>query len=162
MPRHRHPSGLRHYIRQRHRARTAPQAPPQASQQSFDASPGWRRESIRVLVHLRTIAPSSGADTCPVTLVSDGKRPEIRHLCFAACRSSVRQRACSGPKSPDAPEPFRRLREREVLTSVPSEDDLFVQLSEPLVVNGRSVRYRFARQKARYLSGELRELVLSN
>jgi N-glycosylase/DNA lyase len=57
---------------------------------------------------------------------------------------------------------FRRLREREVLTSVPSEDDLFVQLSEPLVVNGRSVRYRFARQKARYLSGALRELVLSN
>jgi len=50
-------------------------------------------------------SPSSGADASPVTLVSDGKRPEIRHLCFAACWSSVRQRPFSRPKSPDAPEP---------------------------------------------------------
>jgi uncharacterized protein DUF2779 len=40
-----------------------------------------------------------------VTLVSDGKPREIRHLRFAACRSSVRQRVFSGPKSPDAPGP---------------------------------------------------------
>jgi hypothetical protein len=42
---------------------------------------------------------------CPVTLVSDGKRPETRHLCFAACWSSVRQRPFPRPKSLDAPEP---------------------------------------------------------
>jgi len=54
---------------------------------------------------------------------------------------------------------FRRLKEREVLKSNPSEHDLFVQLSEPLVVNGRSIKYRFARQKARYLSIALRELL---
>jgi hypothetical protein len=47
-----------------------------------------------------------GRDVSPVTLVSDGKPREIRHLRFAACRSSVRQRVFSGPKSPDAPEPY--------------------------------------------------------
>src|ERR1039457_2506173 len=50
-------------------------------------------------------SPSSAADACPVTLVSDGKQPKTRHLCFAACWSSVRQRPFSRPKSPDAPEP---------------------------------------------------------
>ena len=48
-----------------------------------------------------------GRDVSPVTLISDGKPREIRHLRFAACRSSVRQRVLSGPKSPDAPEPNR-------------------------------------------------------
>jgi hypothetical protein len=33
----------------------------------------------------------SGAEGPPVTFVSDGNRLEIRHVCFAACRSSVRQ-----------------------------------------------------------------------
>jgi len=51
---------------------------------------------------------------------------------------------------------FRRLKEREILKSDPSEDELFVQLSEPLEVRGRIVKYRFARQKAKYISGALR------
>jgi hypothetical protein len=50
-------------------------------------------------------SPCSAADAPPVTLVSDWKLLEIRHVCFAACRSSVRQPVFSGPKSPDAPEP---------------------------------------------------------
>ena len=49
-------------------------------------------------------SPSSHTDACPVTLVSDGKQPETRHLCFAACRSSVHERAFCDLKSPDAPE----------------------------------------------------------
>ena len=53
-------------------------------------------------------SPSSAADACPVTLVSDGKPLEIGHLCFAASRSSVHQGVFSGPKSADAPEPLQR------------------------------------------------------
>lgn len=47
-------------------------------------------------------SPCWAADASPVTLVSDGKPREIRHLCFAASRSSVRPGVFSGPKSPDA------------------------------------------------------------
>src|SRR5271169_7074778 len=50
-------------------------------------------------------SPCSAADASPVTLVSDGKPLQIKHLCFMASRSSVRQGVFSGPKSPDAPEP---------------------------------------------------------
>lgn len=53
---------------------------------------------------------------------------------------------------------FRRLKGREILKSDPSEDEIFVQLSEPLEVRGRIVKYRFARQKAKYISGALRML----
>jgi hypothetical protein len=52
-------------------------------------------------------SPCSAADASPVTLVSDGKPLQIRHLCFVASRSSVRQGVFSGPKSPDAPEPHK-------------------------------------------------------
>jgi len=47
---------------------------------------------------------------------------------------------------------FRRLQSIGILSSTPSESELFELLSQPLDLNGRPVRYRFARQKARYLS----------
>ena len=47
----------------------------------------------------------SAAEALKGTLVNDGKRLEIRHFCFAACGSSVRQKVFAGPKSLDAPEP---------------------------------------------------------
>lgn len=53
---------------------------------------------------------------------------------------------------------FRRLQSLGVLASTPSEAELFDILSEPLQVNERLVRYRFARQKARYLSSTLTRL----
>ena len=53
---------------------------------------------------------------------------------------------------------FRRLQALEVLDEQPSEDALHQLLSEPLNVNGRPIRYRFARQKARYLSAAMRRL----
>lgn len=40
----------------------------------------------------------------------------------------------------------------------PSEDTLHKWLSEPLAIDGRQVRYRFAKQKARYLSAALQKL----
>src|ERR1039458_7642903 len=48
----------------------------------------------------------SAAEALKGTLVSDGKRLEIRHFCFAACGSSIRQEVFAGPKSLDAPEPL--------------------------------------------------------
>jgi hypothetical protein len=39
------------------------------------------------------------AEALKGTLVSDGKRLEIRHFCFAACGSSIRQEVFAGPKS---------------------------------------------------------------
>jgi len=50
---------------------------------------------------------------------------------------------------------FQRLRARGVLAGTPSEHDLFVELTEPLPIDGRLVRYRFAKQKARYLSAAI-------
>src|SRR5450755_728611 len=47
----------------------------------------------------------SAAESLKGTLVSGGKRLEIRHFCFAACGSSIRQEVFAGPKSLDAPEP---------------------------------------------------------
>src|ERR1019366_7968192 len=47
------------------------------------------------------------AESLKGTLVSGGKRLEIRHFCFAACGSSIRQEVFAGPKSLDAPEPKR-------------------------------------------------------
>ena len=53
-------------------------------------------------------------------------------------------------------------RVRNALTesggSVLDEQEIFALLSEPLLVRGRSVRYRFARQRAKYLAGSLRGL----
>jgi N-glycosylase/DNA lyase len=51
---------------------------------------------------------------------------------------------------------FQRPRARGVLAGAPSEHELIVQLSEPLLIDGRPVRYRFAKQKAHYLSAAIR------
>jgi hypothetical protein len=59
-------------------------------------------------VHLRATVLRSTAEAPKVTLVTDGKRLEIRHLGFAACGSSIRRGAFAGPKSLDAPEPGPR------------------------------------------------------
>lgn len=53
---------------------------------------------------------------------------------------------------------FERLRLRGLLSGTPSEKELLTQLEEPLTVHGRTVRYRFAKQKARYLSEALQRL----
>jgi thermostable 8-oxoguanine DNA glycosylase len=48
---------------------------------------------------------------------------------------------------------YRRLRDRGVLTTEASAAEIEKHLEEPFVVAGKTVRYRFPRQKARYLSG---------
>ncbi len=51
---------------------------------------------------------------------------------------------------------YDRMRERGVLSGNPvSEKDLEALLKEPLEVGGKSIRYRFAAQKARYLAAAL-------
>lgn len=54
---------------------------------------------------------------------------------------------------------FASLKERGVFQGdVPSETLLHRWLSEPLSIDGKNVRYRFARQKARYLHAALTKL----
>ena len=53
---------------------------------------------------------------------------------------------------------FERLRERGVLAGTPTEEELLTLLEEPLTVHGRTVRYRFAKQKARYVSEALKRV----
>jgi len=53
---------------------------------------------------------------------------------------------------------FERLREQGLLESSPSDVSLEDALAQPLLVNGRMLRYRFPRQKARHLSGALGRL----
>jgi N-glycosylase/DNA lyase len=53
---------------------------------------------------------------------------------------------------------FQRLQSRGVLAGEPSEPELLAQLTEPLSIDERPVRYRFAKQKARYLSTALRAI----
>lgn len=53
---------------------------------------------------------------------------------------------------------FERLRDEGVLAGSPSEQELLELLQSPLDVHGRAVHYRFAQQKARYLSGCLSQL----
>lgn len=48
---------------------------------------------------------------------------------------------------------FERLRHEGVLSASASEEVIYHHLCEPLAINGRQVRYRFAKQKARYVSG---------
>ena len=50
---------------------------------------------------------------------------------------------------------FRRLQSQGMLTGAPTESELFELLAKPLEINGRQIKYRFARQKARYLSAAL-------
>jgi thermostable 8-oxoguanine DNA glycosylase len=47
---------------------------------------------------------------------------------------------------------YARVRERGLLRGRPREHDLEDALAEPFVVNGKSQRYRFPRQKGRYLA----------
>jgi thermostable 8-oxoguanine DNA glycosylase len=53
---------------------------------------------------------------------------------------------------------FARLRDRGLLEGMPAEDLLECSLAEPFVIRGHPRRYRFPRQKARYLAGCLRLL----
>lgn len=56
---------------------------------------------------------------------------------------------------------FRHLKRNGLLSlerDVPSEADLLVQLSAPMELDGKQVRYRFAKQKARYLNSALTRL----
>ncbi|MDP2405911.1 MAG: hypothetical protein U1D36_10300 [Hydrogenophaga sp.] len=53
---------------------------------------------------------------------------------------------------------FRRLRDSGALRAPAGEAEIFELLSAPLDVGDRTVRYRFAAQKARYLSRALRLL----
>lgn len=57
---------------------------------------------------------------------------------------------------------FERLRERGVLAGTPTQEELLMLLEEPLVVNGRAMRYRFAKQKARYISEALKRLAMGD
>ncbi len=47
---------------------------------------------------------------------------------------------------------YERLRDLGLLASTPTAECLEAVLREPLIVKGRQIRYRFARQKAAYLS----------
>jgi N-glycosylase/DNA lyase len=53
---------------------------------------------------------------------------------------------------------FRRLRDAGVFHESTSEAEIFRLLSEPLALGDRSVRYRFAAQKSRYLNAALEML----
>lgn len=53
---------------------------------------------------------------------------------------------------------FRRLRDTGVLEATPDPSELLELLARPLPVEGRAVRYRFARQKSEYLAASLRAL----
>ncbi len=53
---------------------------------------------------------------------------------------------------------FARVRDRGLLHDVPAEDVLERALAEPFIIHGRSRKYRFPRQKARYLSACLKRL----
>jgi N-glycosylase/DNA lyase len=57
---------------------------------------------------------------------------------------------------------FHRLKSVGALEGIPTQEELHALLLEPLLVNGRSIRYRFARQKARYLSEALTILSTSS
>lgn len=53
---------------------------------------------------------------------------------------------------------FRKLQALGIFTGTPTEEGLLTLLSQPLNVDGRQIKYRFARQKARYLSAALKRL----
>lgn len=57
---------------------------------------------------------------------------------------------------------FASLKARGAFSeSVPSEEQLFAWLSEPLDIDGRQIRYRFAKQKSKYLGASLQALASS-
>jgi N-glycosylase/DNA lyase len=50
---------------------------------------------------------------------------------------------------------FQKLQSLGVFANAPTESEIFDVLSHPLEIDGRQIRYRFAKQKARYLSAAL-------
>jgi thermostable 8-oxoguanine DNA glycosylase len=57
---------------------------------------------------------------------------------------------------------FHHLKAAGVFAGAPTAPELEHLLRQPLTIDGRAVRYRFARQKARYLSHALRCLAASD
>lgn len=53
---------------------------------------------------------------------------------------------------------FRKLKSKGLITGTPSEDSLYLELSKPIDIDGRSIRYRFAKQKSKYLAAALASL----
>ena len=55
---------------------------------------------------------------------------------------------------------FRAVRDSGLLqaSALPAEDSIIRVLEQPLLVRGKTVRYRFPRQKGRYVAAALREL----
>ncbi|WP_420826682.1 hypothetical protein [Myxococcus eversor] len=53
---------------------------------------------------------------------------------------------------------FARLRDQELLVGTPTAEALEIALSKPFVIHGRTLGYRFPKQKARYLSACLAQL----
>jgi len=53
---------------------------------------------------------------------------------------------------------FRRLQAQGMFVNASTESDIFDVLSQPLEIDGRQIRYRFVKQKARYLSTALSRL----
>lgn len=47
---------------------------------------------------------------------------------------------------------FKKLQSKHLFSGVYAEDDIYEVLSQPLEVNERLIKYRFARQKSKYLS----------
>ena len=53
---------------------------------------------------------------------------------------------------------FERLRSRDLLDGLPSTGTIAAALTEPMMVRGRWARYRFPKQKARFLCEAMRRL----
>lgn len=53
---------------------------------------------------------------------------------------------------------FRKLKSKGLLVGTPGEENLYLELSEPIEIDGRSIRYRFATQKSKYLAAALSRL----
>lgn len=67
-----------------------------------------------------------------------------------------------GIPAPVALAVFRRVRDRGLLEGTPSCETLYKALQEPVVVAGREIRYRFAKQRGQYLSEILQMLHREN
>lgn len=53
---------------------------------------------------------------------------------------------------------FHKLKSKGLLSGTPGEESLYLVLSEPIDIDGRSIRYRFAKQKSKYLAAALSRL----
>lgn len=53
---------------------------------------------------------------------------------------------------------FWRLRDEGLLLGTPGAEKLEERLSRPIEINGRAIKYRYPRQKAKYLSACLRQI----